>query len=297
MTAPAEPTGAREDAGAILARLEAADDFCTINPVGCPGHVSEPRDWCLFCKLATAKAEAVMFAEKVLDTRLQRDEALSALATARQERDAALKREESTTMHRDVVDQHRCDLERIAQQQTGMITSLRARIAELEREGKAWRDQGTDDGAVYFYERDFYVLSNFSAFTLKLGRFTYPTSEHAYQAQKFIGVAHGVWESIAFAPSAHIAFKIAEQYASLRRPDWNDVKINVMRDILGAKADQHEYVRRKLIQSGTRTLIENSWRDDFWGWGADGQGQNMLGKLWMALRSSLATPPADGDSK
>ncbi|WP_411543268.1 NADAR domain-containing protein, partial [Escherichia coli] len=47
------------------------------------------------------------------------------------------------------------------------------------------------------------------------------------------------------------------------------------------RADQHEYVRRKLLATGNRCLIENSWRDDFWGWGPNRDGKNMLGTLWM----------------
>jgi hypothetical protein len=34
-------------------------------------------------------------------------------------------------------------------------------------------------------------------------------------------------------------------------------------------------------------LIENSWRDDFWGWGPNRDGKNQLGKLWMEIRSEL----------
>jgi hypothetical protein len=38
---------------------------------------------------------------------------------------------------------------------------------------------------------------------------------------------------------------------------------------------------------GDRELIEDSWRDDFWGWGPHRNGKNMLGKLWMEIRSEL----------
>ncbi len=89
------------------------------------------------------------------------------------------------------------------------------------------------------------------------------------------------------APSAHEAFKIAERSKAERRQDWDAVKVDIMRDILRAKADQHEYVRRKLLATGDRELIEDSWRDDFWGWGPNRDGQNMLGKLWMEIRSEL----------
>lgn len=139
---------------------------------------------------------------------------------------------------------------------------------------------------VFFYEQDFYVLSNFSAFSVYWNRYRFDTAEAAYQAEKF---PHNVRirVSIQQAISAHEAFKIAEQNSSLRRLDWNDVKLGIMGQILRAKVEQHEYVRRKLLQTGDRELIENSWRDDFWGWGPNRDGQNMLGKLWMEIRAEL----------
>src|SRR5690606_24814424 len=89
------------------------------------------------------------------------------------------------------------------------------------------------------------------------------------------------------APSAHEAFKIAERNRDKRRSDWDRVKVDIMRDILRAKAEQHEYVRRKLLATGDRELIEDSWRDDFWGWGPNRDGKNMLGRLWMEIRAEL----------
>lgn len=140
---------------------------------------------------------------------------------------------------------------------------------------------------VFFYEQDFYVLSNFSAFTLQWKGRRFDTSEAAYHFEKFKDHAAGYALAIHEAPSAHEAFKIAERFKADRRPDWDDVKVGIMRDILRAKVDQHEYVRRKLLATGTRELIEDSWRDDFWGWGPNRDGQNMLGKLWMEVRAEL----------
>lgn len=145
------------------------------------------------------------------------------------------------------------------------------------------------DQHVYFYEQDFYVLSNFSAFNLQWKGRTFPTSEHAYHWEKFdaTGVAQAIRDQVRFAPSAHEAFKIAERNRDFRRPDWDDIKVGVMREILHAKVAQHEYVRRKLLATGDRELIEDSWRDDYWGWGPNRDGQNVLGKLWMEIRESL----------
>ncbi len=144
------------------------------------------------------------------------------------------------------------------------------------------------DDQVFFYEQDFYVLSNFSAFTLQWQGKRFDTSEAAYHYQKFIG-----WgtpqDQILRAPSAHEAYQVAQRWRHLVRDDWNSVRVDVMGEILRAKVAQHEYVRRKLLATGDRELVENSWRDGFWGWGADRSGQNQLGKLWMAIRAEIRT--------
>lgn len=141
--------------------------------------------------------------------------------------------------------------------------------------------------SVFFYEQDFYVLSNFSAFNLEWKGLTFPTSEHAYHWEKFTPNYTALRDYIRQAPSAHEAFKLAERNKHCRREDWDDVKVDVMRDILRAKAQQHPYVMRKLLATGDRELVENSWRDGFWGWGPHRDGQNMLGKLWMQVRSEM----------
>ena len=151
---------------------------------------------------------------------------------------------------------------------------------------------------VCFYEQDFYVLSNFSAFRIQWRGRDFDTSEAAYHWERFatgqegispaIGaMAFRIADRIRFAPSAHEAFKLAQDNRQLQRRDWNEIKVKAMSDILWAKVNQHEYVKRKLLATGTRELVENSWRDDFWGWGPNQYGQNMLGKVWMGIRADL----------
>lgn len=152
------------------------------------------------------------------------------------------------------------------------------------------------DTHVYFYEQEFYVLSNFSAFSIWWKNHRFPTSEHAYQWAKFdyLGAegAHTrkvIKDEILYAMSAHAACKLAEENRAFVHPDWQHRRVEVMRDILCAKVDQHEYVKRKLLETGNRTLIEDSWRDNFWGWGPEKDGVNMLGRLWGEIRTQLVT--------
>ena len=148
------------------------------------------------------------------------------------------------------------------------------------------------EACVYFYEREFYVLSNFSAFRLRWRELDFDTAEHAYHWEKFRSKwPHepllAIQQRIMLARSAHDAFKIAERHRQEVRPDWLHIRMDIMRTILRAKAAQHEYVRRKLLETRDQELIEDSWRDAWWGWGPDRQGHNMLGKLWMEIRAEL----------
>lgn len=148
---------------------------------------------------------------------------------------------------------------------------------------------------VCFYENDFYPLSNFSAFRLYWQGIDFDTSEAAYHWSKFSGYPI-LQEKVRTARSAHEAFKLAEQWLHFRRSDWDDVKIDIMKQIIRAKVAQHEYVLRKLVATGTRELVEDSWRDSFWGAGPEGNGQNMLGKLWMEIREEFQ-PYANKEEK
>lgn len=150
---------------------------------------------------------------------------------------------------------------------------------------------------VCFYEQDFYVLSNFSAFKVRFGPYTFDTSEQLYHWRRFFLVGGAecdrVCHQIQTAMSAHDAFKIAQENKYLQIDTWDEIKVAEMRQILRAKAEQHEYVMRKLLATGDRELVENSWRDTFWGWGPNRDGQNMLGKLWMEVRAELRAKAAE----
>lgn len=138
---------------------------------------------------------------------------------------------------------------------------------------------------VFFYEHEFYVFSNFSSFAIEWKGKLWMTSEHAYQSEKFADEA--LKEQIQQARSAHDAQRIAQEHKNEYRSDWNDSKLNVMKDILRAKLQQHPYVKKKLLETGDRELIEDSWRDSFWGWGPNKDGANHLGKIWMNLRDEI----------
>ena len=152
---------------------------------------------------------------------------------------------------------------------------------------------------IFFYEQDYYIFSNFSSFAIRWRGMLFNTVEHAYHYEKFdtYGLNRDNLEErkrtvqvrglIRNALSAHDAFQVAQQYKDLRRPDWDDkdVKVRIMFMLLIEKVKQHKYVLDKLLNTHGRCLIENSWRDNYWGWGDNKDGRNVLGQLWMFIRS------------
>lgn len=145
----------------------------------------------------------------------------------------------------------------------------------------------TNEKVIGFYEREFYVFSNFSSFQVQWRGRLWPTSEHAYQAAHFFDTAPELVEQIFNARSAHEAFKIAKANGNKAPKNWEEIKVGVMEDICRHKLEQHPYVEKKLRQTKDWPLAEDSPADDCWGWGPDRQGRNELGKVWMRLRDEL----------
>jgi ribA/ribD-fused uncharacterized protein len=140
---------------------------------------------------------------------------------------------------------------------------------------------------VLFYEKEYYVCSNFSSFEVVYNGTAWKTSEYAYQAAGF-GEHPELVERIRNARSSHDAMKLAKiTLLDKKRKDWDEVKLGIMEDICREKLKQHYYVQKKLLETGDRELIENSPRDAYWGWGENKDGQNNLGKVWMKLREEI----------
>ncbi len=115
----------------------------------------------------------------------------------------------------------------------------------------------------------------------------WPTTEHYFQAQKFVGTPYV--NKIRNSSSPRDAFSLSRDpvISHWRRSDWEEVKMDVMRKALYAKFTQQLGLKQTLIRTENRKLVERSPYDSFWGDGGNGTGQNHLGKLLMELRAKL----------
>jgi N-glycosidase YbiA len=125
-------------------------------------------------------------------------------------------------------------------------------------------------------------LSNFCPSPITIGGITYPTAEHAYQAQK--AYKDEDRQKVLNAKTPGEAKRIGRNIPT--RGDWNAVRIDVMRAVIAAKFAEPSMARR-LIETGNIEIVEdNYWGDQFWGVCA-GSGQNWLGRLLMEERARL----------
>ena len=84
----------------------------------------------------------------------------------------------------------------------------------------------------YRVNEDYGCFSNFAPHPITLKGKEWPTSEHYFQAQKFVGTEHE--EAIRLAKSPTIAARMGRSWERPLRPDWEEVKDDVMREAAAA---------------------------------------------------------------
>ena len=113
------------------------------------------------------------------------------------------------------------------------------------------------------------------------------TSEHYYQAQKF--VEPEVKLKIANAKTPKIASTIGRDRNLNLRSDWEEIKQNIMYDAVYFKFKQNEDILRKLLDTGNAKLVEATVKENYWGCGPNNDGQNNYGKILVRVRKQLRT--------
>ena len=136
------------------------------------------------------------------------------------------------------------------------------------------------------FQGEYRFLSNFGDCPngVKFEGIKYPTAEHAYQAAKTNNITDRFGISRLESPGK------AKRAGStvLLRPDWDKIKVHIMRQIVTAKFMQNPDLMAKLLSTKDAELIEgNRWGDTFWGV-CNGKGENLLGKILMNIRDILA---------
>lgn len=128
-------------------------------------------------------------------------------------------------------------------------------------------------------------FSNFYKAPVTIEGLEWPTTEHYFQAQKFVGHPHA--ERIRTVSSCTQCKKLGQVRTVPMRSDWEKVKHDVMYTACLAKFTQHASLKKILLSTGNALLVEHTRNDKYWGDGGDGSGKNMLGKTLVRVRDTL----------
>lgn len=159
------------------------------------------------------------------------------------------------------------------------------------------------DNRILYFARDrevFRFLSHFWPSPVFLDGEMWPTVENFYQAQKSDDLAYRVVIRQAVHPG-HVKRLAAPPEGPRRitagswfkrnnavpRPDWHEVKLDVMRRGDRAKYTQNPGLGALLLATGDAELIEDSPAEPFWGTGRDAAGLNWAGRILMEIRREL----------
>lgn len=144
-----------------------------------------------------------------------------------------------------------------------------------------------ETGAITRFRGKYSFLSNFYPAPVRFEGAEYPSVEHAYQAAKTTDFERRRPFQVRPGVAAWTASRAKTEGRRLElRPDWEWVKLDVMRPCLLSKF-QPLSLKQKLLATGARQLIEeNSHGDRFWGV-YRGEGANWLGKLLMETRETV----------
>ncbi|RAZ72995.1 NADAR family protein [Mesorhizobium atlanticum] len=143
---------------------------------------------------------------------------------------------------------------------------------------------------------DFGGLSNMApGFPIAMLGHLIRTSEALYQACRFPHMPD-VQRMVIVETSPMTAKMKSKPYRKDTRPDWEDVRVPVMRWCLRVKLAQNwETFSALLMATGDRPIVEDSRKDDYWGAKAAEDdllaGRNVLGRLLMELREIVRSDP------
>ena len=134
------------------------------------------------------------------------------------------------------------------------------------------------------FKNQYFFLSNFYEYPIYYNKLVFCNAEAAFQAQKVIN-EKDQYKFINL--NASQARKLGKT-VQLRK-DWEEIKDNVMYEIVKRKFTTNKELQQKLLETKEKKLVEGNWWHDTY-WGVDsktGIGQNKLGKILMKVREEV----------
>ncbi len=137
----------------------------------------------------------------------------------------------------------------------------------------------------YSVKNPYGEFSNFALFPITIENSIWPSSEHFYQAQKFLDPE--LKEKVRNAGTPFLAAQIGRDPNLPMRDDWDNVKDGIMLIALRAKFSQYKILHDLLLSTNKAHIYEHTKNDCYWADCEDRSGENRLGKELMQVRDEL----------
>lgn len=138
------------------------------------------------------------------------------------------------------------------------------------------------------FRGEYKYLSNFYPCAIKYNGNMFESTEAAYMSAKNDDPE---WLKYCMDPQNTPAMIKKKSYSITIRPNWDDMKLSVMEEVLRYKFFKHRGLGDMLLATGHQNLVEGTtWNDRFWGVDVTvtpNIGENHLGRLLMKLRDEL----------
>ena len=131
-------------------------------------------------------------------------------------------------------------------------------------------------------------FSNFALFPLFMDGKFWPSSEHYYQAQKFL--TEDLQELIRNAKTPFEAATIARGKEMPVRDDWDDIKDGIMEKVVREKFTFYPVLTELLLSTNNSKIYEHTKNDCYWADCLDRTGKNKLGIIIEKVREELKNP-------
>ena len=142
----------------------------------------------------------------------------------------------------------------------------------------------------YYFKNDT-KLTNYYMCNVKIDNLTFSSSEAAYHAEKFLDKdIKKLMTKLIPDEAKHVSRELVR----FIRPDWDNVKYDLMKKIVTEKFKQNPECLKDLLCTGNMELIEDTtgWHDNIWGECTceeckSKEHKNYLGKILMEVREEL----------
>lgn len=133
-----------------------------------------------------------------------------------------------------------------------------------------------------------YVFSNFYCCDIELWGHKFNCGEQAFAWKKADTFKDYETANKILATSNPSTCKgLSKRVSNYNNEIWASLRFSVMYEIIYAKVTQDPYIKELLLNLKDMYIYEDSPYDNLWGVGLDGQGENLLGRVYMEVRDKL----------